>query len=411
MKLLLQPSKVLCLLAVALMSTSAAVAQDLNELMREGQGHVQNEDWALAADAFREATELDPDAGSAWMMLGYALHSSGKLDEAIKIHLKAAKFPGQNRQLGYYNAGCAYSLKKDSDKAFKYLNLAAEAGFDQINHMDGDSDLDNVRKDARFEKLIAKIKNGGKDPFDAKVLVGNWDVNKGTRAGAVVGKDRLGSVITFTKDTITIPAGEDAFKMKYSVDASKKPIEIDMEITGGPAPPGAKALGILKLDGDKFKLCYNAAPDGDRPDSFSSTEENGFFTFAMSRKKKSSKVSAKKMVGQWRCVKGVRAGAEVTEERLDAVITFSEDSITIPAGAENFEMSFTLNTDASPVEIDMEITAGPAPPGSKALGIVKMVDGVFYLCYNADPSGSRPTKFESTDENGNFYFEMEPEDD
>ncbi len=209
-----------------------------------------------------------------------------------------------------------------------------------------------------------------------------------------------------------MPAGPDQkFVMAYKIDSSKTPMHVDFEIKEGPVPSG-KAVGIIKLDGDSMKLCYDSTGTN-RPSKFETNEDDSNFMFVLKRaeKKSEKKFDAKKMVGKWECVKGVRAGAEVDAERMASDITFTKDSITIPAGAENFEMKYEIDASKSPVEINMEITGGPAPPDSRALGIVKMADGFFWICYDASPEPTRPKKFESTEENGYFMFKMEAVDD
>lgn len=116
-----------------------------------------------------------------------------------------------------------------------------------------------------------------------KWILGDWKCTKGVRAGEVVDAERMATVIKFTKDTITIPVDEtSSFEMSYKIDTSKKPVQIDMKIEAGPAPAGTPALGILKRDGDKFILCYDALGGG-RPEKFESTGDNNFFYFEMKR--------------------------------------------------------------------------------------------------------------------------------
>ena len=115
-------------------------------------------------------------------------------------------------------------------------------------------------------------------------IVGNWNCVKGVRSGAEVAGERMATVITFTKDMITIPVDETtAFEMSYKIDASKKPVQIDMKIESGPAPEGTPAKGILKRDGDKFILCYDVLGGG-RADKFESTKDNNYHYFEMKRK-------------------------------------------------------------------------------------------------------------------------------
>ncbi|HWL94102.1 MAG TPA: PHB depolymerase family esterase [Phycisphaerae bacterium] len=63
--------------------------------------------------------------------------------------------------LTHYNVACMTSLKKEIDRAFWHLNKAVDVkGWDPEElrtQMDGDSDLDPLRKDARFEKVMKKV--------------------------------------------------------------------------------------------------------------------------------------------------------------------------------------------------------------------------------------------------------------
>lgn len=119
--------------------------------------------------------------------------------------------------------------------------------------------------------------------FDPAKLVGVWSYTEGTRGGEKVGKESLSAMVTFTKDTVTVPAGPDAkFLMAYTVNAKATPAEIDMSIKDGPVKEG-KAQGIIMLDGDTLKLCYTA--EGKRPAKFESTKENNAFYFVLKRAK------------------------------------------------------------------------------------------------------------------------------
>jgi hypothetical protein len=74
-----------------------------------------------------------------------------------------------------YNVACAYSLLGEKDKALKHLSLAAEqgtsdSGFDIVNLMKTDTDLDNLRQDPRFERAmkLAQTKAGAKSDAPTK---------------------------------------------------------------------------------------------------------------------------------------------------------------------------------------------------------------------------------------------------
>lgn len=57
----------------------------------------------------------------------------------------------------YYNAACCYGRGAKLDKSFEMLRLAIDAGYQNVNHMKGDSDLENLRVDPRWEKVLSTI--------------------------------------------------------------------------------------------------------------------------------------------------------------------------------------------------------------------------------------------------------------
>ena len=391
---------------------------DLDSLFQDAATDRNNGDFAASAKKLKQYTKLKDDNGAAWHYLGYSLHMDGKLDEAIVAHTKATEFD-QFKQLGLYNLGCAYSLKDQLDKSLKFLHEALDSGFDRFGMLDPesgewDADLANVRKDKGYQAILDRAKNDGKrskkvperiveNKFNPRSLVGTWTVTSGSRQGEEVAKDRLPE-ITITRRDVTIPAGDNKFVMSYKVvGADEDMIKIDFKIESGPEAEGS-ALGIMKVDGKQAKLCYD--PTGkNRPTEFKTSEEDGCFMFVL--EKKARKFNVSKVVGKWNVTKGTRAGEEVDAERLAAAkITIEKDKITIPAGEESFVMSYEINADTTPVQIDMTIESGPAPEGSAAVGILRLRGGKFTLCYNAT-GGDRPKKFESTEDNGNFLFTME----
>ena len=105
----------------------------------------------------RSALKLDPENELAAFRLGFALHLNGEIDEAIKWHQRSSNTE-QYRTLGNYNLACAYSIKNEPELAFEYLDNAVDAGFFSVEHMENDADLDNIRKDPRFQKVVERAK-------------------------------------------------------------------------------------------------------------------------------------------------------------------------------------------------------------------------------------------------------------
>ena len=111
-------------------------------------------------------------------------------------------------------------------------------------------------------------------------LKGTWSIVSGSRGGEEISAERLPPHVIFSEETVTMPAGDDVeFVMSYKLDTEQTPAAIDLEITEGPQQ-NAKAKGIIKIDGDELVFCYDST-DKKRPESFESTEDNGFFLFRM----------------------------------------------------------------------------------------------------------------------------------
>lgn len=141
--------------------------------------------------------------------------------------------------------------------------------------------------------LIATVAVSAEDKkpaeFDAKALVGSWSFTGGTRAGEKIDADKLKDVAEYTADKITMKAADATFVFKYSVGAKAKPVFVELEILEPEGFKGAKAKGIVEIDGETMKLAYNPTPDGARPVDYTSTKDNGHHVYVMKKAKKVEK--------------------------------------------------------------------------------------------------------------------------
>lgn len=57
---------------------------------------------------------------------------------------------------GIYNLSCLYSLRKEKEKALELLEKSLQNKEIEVNHVNGDKDWDNFKKDEDFKKIIKK---------------------------------------------------------------------------------------------------------------------------------------------------------------------------------------------------------------------------------------------------------------
>lgn len=156
--------------------------------------------WAEAAEAYRARVTAKPDDGAAWYRLGYCLHVTGRLDEAIEAHTKAATFPAR-RAAATYNLACARALKGETDAALTELERAVDAGFADAKTLAADADLATLRALPRFAQIAARIGTKGEGTAQHRELdfwIGEWDVfdPAGQRVGGnVITKAERGFLI------------------------------------------------------------------------------------------------------------------------------------------------------------------------------------------------------------------------
>jgi len=99
-----------------------------------------------------------------------------KYDEAIDSYARGLEIlesldvrpeaKQQYRSLAHYNTACALSLQGKIGPALDHLDLAIAHGFTDVDHMNKDTDLDNLRNEERFKAAMARAAgadSGSKD--------------------------------------------------------------------------------------------------------------------------------------------------------------------------------------------------------------------------------------------------------
>jgi len=91
---------------------------------------------------------------------GDALFEGRKYREAIRKYAEVVeRWPGSsNAPPAAYNCACAHALLGENAIALNWLEKAVEVGWKDADHIEKDEDLDSLRGEERYKKLVSKLK-------------------------------------------------------------------------------------------------------------------------------------------------------------------------------------------------------------------------------------------------------------
>jgi Tetratricopeptide repeat len=125
---------------------------------QEALSYFRQQDWPKTAHAYEQILRDNPHNGEHWHNYGFALHSLKRYDEAIQAWDRSIEL-GYQPATGQYNIACARALQGHKDEALAWLEKALNAGFREES-LHTDTDLDSLRNDPRFKKLLGAPPEG-----------------------------------------------------------------------------------------------------------------------------------------------------------------------------------------------------------------------------------------------------------
>jgi len=100
---------------------------------------------------------LPRDSASLRIQIGNGFLEEGKYERALKEYRKAIQTAPTN-STAWYNLACALSRLKRIKLAVDALKKAIEVGFDDIDWLEKDPDLDNLRDDQRYQTFVEDLR-------------------------------------------------------------------------------------------------------------------------------------------------------------------------------------------------------------------------------------------------------------
>lgn len=128
------------------------------EFNLKGERGAKDADYQNAIKYYKQLIEKDPDLLLAPFNLGLVYAKQKNYKEAIKTTEEALKKSTEKNDKVYYNLACFYSLDGEKNSAIKNFEEAVKLGFRDFDKIAEDKDLDNIRDEKKFIKIVKKYK-------------------------------------------------------------------------------------------------------------------------------------------------------------------------------------------------------------------------------------------------------------
>jgi len=112
---------------------------------------------------YEDILKRNPDYVEVLMLLGNLYTGRKMYEQGLQVDQRLATLK-KDDPIVHYNLACSHSLLKQVDDALRALSRAVELGYRDVEHMENDSDLDNVRSDPRYAELVHKMRPPEKRP-------------------------------------------------------------------------------------------------------------------------------------------------------------------------------------------------------------------------------------------------------
>ncbi len=97
----------------------------------------------------------DPNLVDVLISLGHAYTDGGYYEKGLEIDRRLSRLRPKDPVV-FYNLACSYSVLGQIAPALESLEKAMSLGYDDFRFLMIDPDMENVRKNPRFEQLLRK---------------------------------------------------------------------------------------------------------------------------------------------------------------------------------------------------------------------------------------------------------------
>lgn len=106
---------------------------------------------------YENILKTTPDFIEALIAIGDLYTQKNMVAQGLAVDLRLSRLRPNDEGI-LYNLACSYSLMREVDKAFGAMKLALECGYDDLNYLEVDDDLEHLRKDERFQEYYSRYR-------------------------------------------------------------------------------------------------------------------------------------------------------------------------------------------------------------------------------------------------------------
>ncbi len=115
-----------------------------------------NRDLNYQINFFEKLLQRNPNYVDAMIALAEAYTKKGMYQKGFEIDMRLSQIK-KHDPIVHYNLACSLSLLGKIEEALSALSRAIYLGYDDFDYIKQDPDLNNLREDRRFDKLLKAV--------------------------------------------------------------------------------------------------------------------------------------------------------------------------------------------------------------------------------------------------------------
>ena len=116
---------------------------------------ISREDLDFEISFYEKLLRKNPNFTNALIALAEAYTRSGRYKQGLEIDQRLVKLRPKD-PIVHYNLACSYSLLKMANLSLSALKKAIDLGYRDFAFIGKDPDLEFIKKDSRYKKLLSK---------------------------------------------------------------------------------------------------------------------------------------------------------------------------------------------------------------------------------------------------------------